>query len=58
VSHGDVAGVMVALKAPERPWTRAETSRARIVGHQLGAVVDGLAGPAERVELTLLAEQQ
>ena len=52
VSHGEVAGVMVALKATERPWTRAETSRARIVGHQLGAVVDGLATPpAQVVEL-------
>src|SRR4051812_36623775 len=58
VSHGEVAGVMLAMKAPERPWTRAETSRARIVGHQLGAVVDGLGAPAPLVELTLLAEQQ
>jgi diguanylate cyclase (GGDEF)-like protein len=49
VSHGEVAGVMVALKATERPWTRAETSRARIVGHQLGAVVDGLGTPAGQV---------
>jgi hypothetical protein len=43
VTGGEVAGVLVALSAVERPWTRAETSRARIVGHQLGAVVDGLA---------------
>jgi GAF domain-containing protein len=43
VSHGEVAGVMVALAATERPWTRAEESLARILGHQLGAVVDGLA---------------
>jgi EAL domain-containing protein (putative c-di-GMP-specific phosphodiesterase class I) len=52
VAHGEVAGVMVALKATERPWNRAETSRARIVGHQLGAVVDGLgAAPGQLVEL-------
>jgi hypothetical protein len=58
VSQGEVAGVMMALKGPERPWTRAETSRARIVGHQLGAVVDGAGAQAPLVELTLLAEQQ
>jgi EAL domain-containing protein (putative c-di-GMP-specific phosphodiesterase class I) len=51
VSHGEVAGVMVALKAVERPWTRAETSRARIIGHQLGSLVDGLASPGQLVEL-------
>ena len=51
VTHGEVTGVMIALSTSERPWTRAETSRARIVGHQLGAVVDGLAGPAELVPL-------
>ncbi|MEA2411976.1 MAG: diguanylate cyclase [Thermoleophilaceae bacterium] len=51
VAHGEVAGVMVALKATERPWTRAETSRARIVGHQLGAVADALGASAQLVEL-------
>jgi diguanylate cyclase (GGDEF)-like protein len=43
VAQGEVAGVLVALNAVERPWTRAETSRARIVGHQLGALFDSLA---------------
>ena len=28
VSAGEVAGVLVALSAVERPWTRTETSRA------------------------------
>ena len=51
VAHGEVAGVLVALNAAERPWTRAETSRARIVGHQLGAMLDGLRGPAQLVPL-------
>ncbi|MEA2421272.1 MAG: hypothetical protein QOF55_371, partial [Thermoleophilaceae bacterium] len=49
VAQGEVAGVLMALNAAERPWTRAETSRARIVGHQLGAVIDGLGGPAARL---------
>jgi GAF domain-containing protein len=52
VTHGEVTGVMIALSTVERPWTRAETSRARIVGHQLGAVVDGFsAEPAQLVPL-------
>jgi EAL domain-containing protein (putative c-di-GMP-specific phosphodiesterase class I) len=55
VAHGEVAGVLVALAAAERPWTRLETSRARIVGHQLGAVLGSLAGPAQVVALRALA---
>jgi diguanylate cyclase (GGDEF)-like protein len=50
VAHGEVAGVLVALSASERPWTRAETSRARIVGHQLGAVLDGFGSPAQLLQ--------
>ena len=44
VAAGEVAGVLVALSAVERPWTRTETSRARIVGHQLGAVMEAFVG--------------
>jgi diguanylate cyclase (GGDEF)-like protein len=51
VAHGEVAGVLVALSAVERPWARAETSRARIVAHQLGAVLDSLSGPARLVPM-------
>jgi hypothetical protein len=51
VTHGEVTGVMVALNATERPWTRAETSRARIVGHQLGSVLDGLSSPGRLLPL-------
>ena len=52
VAHGEVAGLLVAFGDDEAPWTRAETSRARIVGHQLGAVLDALAGsPADLVAL-------
>jgi GAF domain-containing protein len=42
VSNGDVVGLMLALSDTDRPWTRAETSRARIVGHQLGSVIEAL----------------
>ncbi|MEA2426710.1 MAG: hypothetical protein QOF37_338, partial [Thermoleophilaceae bacterium] len=43
----EVTGVMIALTTTERRWTRAEESLARILGHQLGAVVDGLASPGK-----------
>jgi GAF domain-containing protein len=49
VSGGEVAGVLLALSAVERPWTRTETSRARIVGHQLGSVVEALTAAAPRL---------
>jgi GAF domain-containing protein len=49
VSHGDVVGLMLAFADAERPWTRAETSRARIVGHQLGVVIEALAEPTALV---------
>ena len=51
VAHGEVVGLLVAFGDDEAPWTRAETSRARIVGHQLGAVLDALAGPPDLVAL-------
>ena len=58
-SHGEVAGVLMVLGTVERPWTRVETSRARIIGHQLGPVLDGLASrPAPVVPLAAVADQQ
>jgi hypothetical protein len=51
VAHGEVVGLLVAFGADDAPWTRAETSRARIVGHQLGAVLDLLAEPPDLVAL-------
>ncbi len=51
VAHGEVAGLLVAFGADDAPWTRAETSRARSVGHQLGAVLDALAEPPDLVAL-------
>jgi diguanylate cyclase (GGDEF)-like protein len=46
VAQGEVVGILCAFGDDDRPWTRAEISRARIVGHQLGAVIDALAAPA------------
>jgi diguanylate cyclase (GGDEF)-like protein len=51
VANGDVVGLMIAFADDARPWTRAETGRARIVGHQLGAVVEALADPPPLVAL-------
>ena len=56
VGRGEVTGVLVALAAAERPWTRAETSRARIVGHQLGSVVE-VAPPGDLVSLPVPGAQ-
>ena len=49
VADGNVVGLMMAFGDTDRTWTRAETSRARIVGHQLGPVIEALAQPAELV---------
>ncbi|GAC1322037.1 MAG: hypothetical protein NVSMB25_16650 [Thermoleophilaceae bacterium] len=42
VSHGEAVGILQCFDASERPWTRSEVSRARIVAHQLGPLVEGL----------------
>jgi GAF domain-containing protein len=46
VAQGEVVGILCAFGDDDRPWTRVEISRARIVGHQLGAVIDALGAPA------------
>jgi diguanylate cyclase (GGDEF)-like protein len=45
VANGEVIGLMIAFGDAARPWTRAETSRARVVGHELGVVIEALAEP-------------
>jgi EAL domain-containing protein (putative c-di-GMP-specific phosphodiesterase class I) len=58
VAHGEVAGVLMVLGAVERPFTRVETSRARIVANQLGAAVGGLGAPAPSImPLAVVADQ-
>ena len=46
VSRDERLGLLEAYSASERPWTRSEINRARIISYQLGAVLDGL----ERVQ--------
>jgi EAL domain-containing protein (putative c-di-GMP-specific phosphodiesterase class I) len=46
VCRDERLGLLEAYAASERPWTRSEINRARIISYQLGAVLDGL----ERVQ--------
>jgi GAF domain-containing protein len=53
VCRDERLGLLEAYSSVERPWTRSEINRARIISYQLGAVLDGL----ERVQSAkLLAE--
>jgi EAL domain-containing protein (putative c-di-GMP-specific phosphodiesterase class I) len=36
---GETVGLMLAFSSRERPWSRVETSRARVIAHQLGVVL-------------------
>ncbi|HEX4760666.1 MAG TPA: EAL domain-containing protein [Thermoleophilaceae bacterium] len=42
VCRDERLGLLEAYGAKERPWTRSEINRARIISYQLGAVLDGL----------------
>ena len=44
-SRGETLGVLMVFAAAERPWSRSEANRARILAYQLGSVVDTLAPP-------------
>jgi GAF domain-containing protein len=46
VCRDERLGLLEAYGRVERPWTRSEINRARIISYQLGAVLDGL----ERVQ--------
>jgi diguanylate cyclase (GGDEF)-like protein len=39
VRAGHSVGLMLAFGPRERPWSRVETSRARVIAHQVGAVI-------------------
>jgi diguanylate cyclase (GGDEF)-like protein len=42
VHRGESVGVLEAFSGAERPWTRAEINRARIIASQFGAVIEAL----------------
>jgi GAF domain-containing protein len=50
VCRDERLGLLEAYGQVERPWTRSEINRARIISYQLGAVLDGL----ERVQAAKL----
>jgi diguanylate cyclase (GGDEF)-like protein len=45
-SQGRAVGMMLALARVERPWTRTERNRSRVIAYQLGAALEALVDPA------------
>ncbi len=51
VCRDECIGLLEAYSRTERPWSRGEINRARIISYQLGAVLDGLdRAQSERAE--------
>jgi diguanylate cyclase (GGDEF)-like protein len=48
VLGGESLGIVEAMSEEERPWTRTEINRARIISHQLASVIQSRLHPAER----------
>ena len=48
VLHAEPLGVLMVFAATERPWSRSDSNRARIMAYQLGAVTEALAPPGAR----------
>jgi GAF domain-containing protein len=55
VHRGESLGIVEAMSEEERPWTRTEINRARIIANQLASVIqsyfrssDGTASPSDR----------
>jgi GAF domain-containing protein len=46
VLGGESLGVVEAMSEEERPWTRTEINRARIISHQLASVIQSRLAPA------------
>lgn len=42
VSHGETLGLVEAYSQAERPWTRMEINRARIISNQFGSVIQAM----------------
>ena len=39
ISRGESLGIVEAYSHAERPWTRAQINRARIISNQFGSVI-------------------
>ena len=45
VSHGETLGIVEAYSEVERPWTRTQINRARIISNQFGSVIQAVFRP-------------
>jgi diguanylate cyclase (GGDEF)-like protein len=45
ISRGSTVGLLEAFAEADRPWTRTEINRARVIAHQFGAVIAGSFSP-------------
>jgi diguanylate cyclase (GGDEF)-like protein len=45
VSHGQTLGIVEAYSEVERPWTRTQINRARIISNQFGSVIQAVFQP-------------
>jgi diguanylate cyclase (GGDEF)-like protein len=45
VSHGETLGIIEAYSEAERPWTRTQINRARIISNQFGSVLQAVFRP-------------
>jgi diguanylate cyclase (GGDEF)-like protein len=48
VSQGETLGIVEAYSELERPWTRTQINRARIISNQFGSVIQVVFGPDRR----------
>lgn len=51
VLRGESLGLVEALSEVERPWTRTEINRARIIAHQLASVMPYLSGVSDELRV-------
>ncbi len=47
VSHGKTIGIVEAYSEVERPWTRTQINRARIISNQFGSVIQAVFRPEQ-----------
>ena len=52
VTHGEALGIVEAYSGSERPWTRTEINRARIISNQFASVIETLLRPELTVRAT------
>jgi len=57
VCRGETLGLIEAYRLEERPWSRVEINRARVIANQFASVITTLSGPqASQAEVVALAQ--